>query len=470
MSIGATFWTFFGMGPYAIAVPYTQNSAATGPYLWSNQGQGNEFAVPSGAPGGRVGAAVGQILMVGDIWQQTQQTLMTGNGSTTTFSGGLTPPLNAAGSILDQQGTLAGSFADGNITGSGYLASGTINYTSGDIALTFGTAPPNGDVVYAVYTTEAPYRVAWSDNGDPTNWPTPLTNAALAAESGYQDLETPDLGPVMFIAGYPLYALIFQRYGITYAPYQGGNTVFAFAPYEFTRGVVAHGAAIQVGRYVFFLADDGWMVTDGANVYPFGTLSDNSAGIDNWFWSNVNTAALESIRMGYDASKRCIFAAIPTGTDVLPDTLLSFNILAQKWTRSALPCSTIWTADNGEDGSPGTRQALGVIDQTNTPNFLSGPPMTGYLESCDVFFVDGMRRLCSAVKPHVNSTDLPLVTVGARDALQDPVTYGASNYPNTFSREAPALSSGKYLRVRTQSTNATSLHGGTLMLEQEGPI
>src|SRR6185369_12992245 len=103
-------------------------------------------------------------------------------------------------------------------------------------------------------------------------------------------------------------------------------------PYEFKRGCIAHGAAIKVGSYVYFLADDGFYVTDGANVVPIGTKQDNSQGIDRWFFSNVNLNALESIRSGYDATKRCVFFAIPTGSNTLPDTLLIYNVLAQRWT------------------------------------------------------------------------------------------------------------------------------------------
>jgi len=418
----------------------------------------------------RVGAVVGQFLMLGDLYQQQQATLMTGNGSITTYSGTLPVPLASVGSIFDSAGALAGSFVNGAITGSGKLASGSINYTTGALSLTFGSAPAAGDVIFAQYTLEAPARVQWSAIGDPTNWPTPLTQSALAAQSGFQDLETPELGPVMFIAGYNQYALIFQREGITRAGYIGGAPVFSFVPYEYSAGCIAHGAALRMGSYVFYLSSEGFMLTDGASVVPFGTTPDNSAGIDNWFWGNVNENALEAIRCGYDAQKRSIFFAIPTGSNTLPDTLLTFNPKAKKWAKASVPCQTIWTADNGEDGSPGTRQALGLFDQTGTPNFMNGSTLTGFLESIDVFFVDGQRRLCTSAKPHVNSTDSPLVTVGARDSLQDPVTYGDSNYQDPFSREAPALSSGKYLRVRTQSQNATSLNGETLMLEPDGGI
>lgn len=490
MSFNATYWSFAAIGPYLAAIPYTTNAVLTGPYLWSNQGQNNQLAIPNGAPGCRVGATVGQFLMLGDLYQGAVQQLFTGDGTKTSFSGSVPAPLLATGTISDQQNLLTGTFANGLITGTGYLSSGTINYTSGALTLTFGTAPPANDNVSCSYTQVAPYRVQWSAIGDPTNWPTPLTQAALAAQSGYQDL-APDYGQVMFIAGYPLYALIFQRFGITLAQYVGGAVVYSFAQYEFTHGVVAHGAAVQVGPYVFFLADDGFWATNGSSVIPIGTTGNNGAGIDNWFWANVNQNALEAIRSGYDAQKRCVFFAIPTGTNTLPDTLLSYNPMAQKWTKSAVPCETIWTYDNGQDLDPPTRQTLGVIDQTHTPNTLSGGPMTGYLEICDLYFVDAMRRLTTGVRPLVNQSaalltelggviyaedgqplggDPPYAMVGVRDSIDDQVNYGGSYQPDPFSRIAPALSSGIYTRVRVTSSSATALKGGTLYVEQEGMI
>lgn len=457
------------MGQYVAAIPYTQNAVATGPYLWSNQGQGNQFARPNGSPGCRVGAIVGQFLFLADLYQQQQQTLFTGNSSQTSFSGSLVVPMAASGAILDQQGTLSGGFNNGVVVGSGYLSSGTINYATGALSLTFGTAPPTGDVVYAQYIQEAPYRCWWSAIGDPTNYPTPLTNAAIAAQSGYNDLQV-DLGPVLFVAGYPLYGLVFQRFGITRAQYIGGNVVFSWQPYEFKRGCIAHGAAIKVGPGVYFLADDGFWYTDGANVVPVGTAGDNSAGIDNWLWANLNASALEAIRAGYDSNKRCIFFAIPTGSNTLPDTLLIYNLLAQRWTRAAVATETLWTADNGVNGEPGTRQLLGIMDQTHTPDNLSGPPLTGYLESCDLYATDGNRRTTTGVRPHLSATDLAYVTVGNRDNLSDPVIYGSGNYQNGFSKIAPAMGGGIYNRVRVQSTNAQSFQGATLLLEQNGSI
>jgi hypothetical protein len=470
MTIAATFWSFAGFDQYVAAIPYTQNSQVTGPYLWSNQGVGNNFAIPSGAPGCRVGNTVSQFLMLGDLYQYQQTLLFTGTGSQTSYSGTVAnTPMNASAVVSDAQGLLSGTVSGGVVTGSGYLSSGTVNYSTGAVNLQFSTAPPSGDNVYLDYTWEAPYRVWWSEIGNPTGWPTPLTQAAYAAQSGYNDLEV-DLGPVMFIAGYPLYGLIFQRFGITRAQYIGGNTVWAFQTYERKRGCIAHGAAIQVASIVYFLADDGWYYTDGANVVPIGTAPDNSSGIDKWFWSNVNTSYLETIRAGYDASKRCIFFSIPTGTNTLPDTLLTYNLLSQRWTRAPIASECLWTADNGANGTPGTTQLLGLVDQTHTPNNLTGTPLTGYLESCDLFFNDNNGRLVTGVRPQIACTDTPVVVVGSRNALTDSVAYSASSTPDPFARIAPVLQRGIYNRVRVQSATATNLQGATMLVEKDAPI
>src|SRR6185312_16427445 len=465
MSINASFWSFAAMNQYVAAIPYTSNAAVTGPYLWSNQGAGNEFVRPTGSPGCRVGAIVGQFLMLGDLLQQQQQTLMTGDGSTATFNGFLSTPVVDGGQILDQQGTIAGTFSNGVVSGTG--VSGTVNYTTGAIALSFSPTPATGDLIFAQYTQVAPYRCQWSAIGDPTTWPAPFTNASLAVQAGLNDLQV-DLGQVMRIAGYPLYGLVFQKFGITRASYIGGNVVFSWQPYEFKRGLAAHGAAVKVGPLVYYLSPEGFFATDGANVVPIGTATDNSSGIDNWFWANVNTNALEAIRAGYDPKKRCLFFAIPTGTNVLPDTLLTYNTLAQRWTRAQVPTELIWTSDTGSDGMPASTQILGVMDQTHTPSYLTGPLLTGYMETCDLYFTDASRRLTTGVRGHVVSTDQAIYTVGTRNALSDGVSYGVGYVVDQFSRIAPAMKGGMYTRARATSGAASAFQGVTLLQTRQG--
>ena len=428
-------------------------------------------------PVGNVIATVGQFLMQGDICLQWANTiyghngyaLATGDNSTTYFTGTIpNVPLRKLSVQVHINGTLISTD-----NGSGMLSSvnmlGTVNYATGAIALNFVIPPALGVAIVIVYTQAFPERVWWSAIGLPTFWPAPLTNAALAFQSGYEDLEG-DLGPVMAIAGYPLYAVIFQRNGITRATYQGGNVVYAFATYEWKRGLVARNALVQVSAFVYFLSDQGFFLTDGANVVPIGTAQDNSAGIDAWFWANVNKNALNAITAGYDAAKRCVMFAIPTGTNTVADTLLIFNPIAMRWTKAAISAALVWTDTDG------TRKRLGVLSpQVNFNNqtqyqLLTGPSLPGYLETSDVFFVDGNRRFISGARPMVNSTDQPITTIGNRASLQDPVSYTAGAMPDPFSKIAPCLSGGIYTRARVAVKNATSIHGVTLYTEQEGQM
>ena len=594
------FWSFCGMGPYVIAVPY--GGTISGPFIWAQQGQNNAFLQPTNAPGARIGAIVGQFLMLGDVLQPQTQVIGTGDGTTATFTFGLNDlPMLTTGSVYDQAGLLAGTFQNGSIVGSGLLSapnlpgalasigdtfdagvyvnsqfsltiasdptqnvfasitangvtlnasaatysyvggvatwvwtsgpfgfggsvtypatftggafstsivsgssttsvngyspytlnevvdsysggtysdssfsiqassdpgqalfttitvngktfssasasyeyingvagwfwntgpfgltngstypvtftgamffstivagqintgslhpiatlgysipsgigtntalavfngyqqgtgslqlSGTsqVNYESGNLTLVLNGPPPLGDQIFAQYTQSAPYRAQWSAIGDPTNWPIPLTANAVAFQSGFEDLEV-DLGPIKFIAGYPLYGVIFQEFGITRANYVGGNVVFSFSVYSRNRGLMARGAACVVGQLVYFLAQDGFQVTDGNSVDPIGTDQENDNGIDGWFFANVNTNALESIRSAYDSVTRCVYFAVPTGTNTLPDTLLAFNPIAQKWTKSAIPVELLWT-DTNAGSTPGSILRLALFTQ-----------------------------------------------------------------------------------------------------------
>jgi hypothetical protein len=708
------FWSFCGMGPYVVAVPY--GGTQTGPFVWAQQGQNNSFVQPTNAPGARIGAIVGQFLMVGDILQTQTQVIGTGDGIKATFNFGLNniPMLNT-GSVYDQAGLLAGSFQNGQILGSGLLnqptlpgplasigdtfnggvyvnsqfsmtlaadpgqavfttitangvtlnssaatysyvggvatwvwttgpfafgsgvtyavtftgaafltsilagsittsvngyspytlnslsdsyvggayngtqfvlqassdpgkslftsisangvtltsasatysysgglaswvwstgpfgftngstypisfagsnffssiiagsitmgggtlrhpfslttigydiptgigtntalavftgyqlssatgslslvGSSSVNYLSGNLTLALNAPPPVGDQIYANYTQAVPYRVQWSAIGDPTNWPIPLTANAVAFQSGFEDLEV-DLGPVKFIAGYPLYGVIFQEFGITRANYVGGNVVFSFAVISKGRGLIARGAACRVGGLVYFIAQDGAYVTDGSSVEPIGTDQQNNLGIDKWFFENVNASALEAIRSGYDSITRNVYFAVPTGSNTLPDTLLAYNTLAQKWTKSAIPVESLWT-DTNAGTTPGSELRLGLFTQSHQASTLSGPTLNGYLETCDLMDVDGDQRFTMGIRPNIACTDTPQAKAGVRNSLSDPLSYSAPAAPDAFSRIAPALVTGIYTRINVSSSAATAFTGATVYQQEGGSV
>ena len=75
------------------------------------------------------------------------QTLGTGNGSLTTFSGTVTPAPVSSGSLAVIAGSVFGlDSGSGSIIGTG-VSSGTVNYTTGAVSITFGAAPATGTAV-----------------------------------------------------------------------------------------------------------------------------------------------------------------------------------------------------------------------------------------------------------------------------------------------------------------------------------
>lgn len=402
-----------------------------------------------------------------------------GDGTTTIFTGTLanypvypTSTSVTAGSAvsIDNVGfdlTLGNDIA--YLYGGGAIVlngASNVNYDTGVVTIDYGGfdgAPTNNTLILADSGTAYRSRVWWSAIGNPNSWPIPLTDAAIAAQSSYEDLEA-GYGPIMFIAGYPLYAVIFQKSALTTASYIGGQVVFQFATFARNRGLAAKGAAIQVGPLTYFLSDAGWFMTDGANVTPIGTATDNSTGIDNWFWSNVNKAALGAITAAYDARSRCVFFSIPTGSNALPDTVLIYNTIGGQWTKGAIKSEFIWTDTDG------TTDKIGIFDQTHRYNSLTGTPMAGYMESCDFMFTDANTRYIVGARPNINCSDLPIVTIGNRNTLSASITYSNPQAVDAFSGVAPLLVGGIYTRARVTSSNAQAIHGVTLYLENGGAV
>lgn len=470
----ASGWNFceFGTQLYAQmistpAYPVISSTAGVGNNLFLLTPGGVTTPAPiAGASYGTVMGVVGQFVMIGDLASlYNGGSLGTGNGVQTVFSSTLTTTPIYPTSVLvtggaGQSGTDNGA---GLITGTG-ISSGTINYDTGAITVTFSAAVPNLTAVLGRSATAYRSRLQWSPIGNANpggGWPAPLTNAALAVQSGINDLES-QYGPIMFISGYPLYGVIFQKNAITRASYIGGNVVFSWQTFARNQGLLAKGAAVQVGANTYFLSDAGFFYTDGANVVPIGTAQDNSAGMDAWFFVNVNKAALSVISSGYDAVKRCIFFAIPTGSNTLPDTLLSYNVLAGRWTRAAQASEFIWI------DSDGSTDRLGGFTQAHAYSLLTGAPSTGYLESVDLCFSDGMLRDTNGVRPN-GALSAPTVTVGTRNTLQQSITYNTPATPDAFSAGfAPARTEGLYTRIRVSDSNATSIQGATCDMTPAG--
>lgn len=148
--------------------------------------------------------------------------------------------------------------------------------------------------------TVLPYAVQWCAINDSTNWPTPATPTARAVQSGRQTLNSAH-GAVTAIATGQFWGLIFQKRAITRATYVGGDTVFQFETFELSRGCWAAQSMIQIGSFCYFLAHDGWYVTDGQTSEAVG-----DGKVDRWFYARIDQSKLDKITAGVDWTNKCI--------------------------------------------------------------------------------------------------------------------------------------------------------------------
>lgn len=166
-----------------------------------------------------------------------------------------------------------------------------------------------------------PHRIQWSALGNARDWPTPNTSDARTKQSGAQVLPAV-YGAVTAIAGGEFFGLIFQRRAITRATYVGGDVVFQFQDYEKTRGCWFPQSMIQVGNLCYFIAADGFYVTDGQTVTPIG---DNK--FDKTFFAEVDQTYAERVTAAYDYTTKCVMWSYPnvTATSGTPNRLIIFS-------------------------------------------------------------------------------------------------------------------------------------------------
>lgn len=171
-----------------------------------------------------------------------------------------------------------------------------------------------------------PSRIQWPAIDDPTDWPIIGTSDARSKQSSEQFLDA-SYGAVTAIAGGQFFGLIFQQRAITRMTYVGGDLVFQFDTYEKTRGCWAPQSMIQVGERVYFMAADGWYMTDGQQVVPIG-----NAKFDKTFISEFDQTYRERLTAGLDLVNKVILWSYPnTGaTNGTPNRMICYNFIENR--------------------------------------------------------------------------------------------------------------------------------------------
>jgi hypothetical protein len=130
-------------------------------------------------------------------------------------------------------------------------------------------------------TLGLPSSIQWSAENSPTDWPTPGTADARVKSSGRAALQ-PEYGGITAITG-DRYPLIFQERAISRVQTVGPPGHFNIQTIEEARGAIAPQSVVTVGWFTFFLAHDGFWMTDGNQVMPIGNQR-----VNEWFFDTVS--------------------------------------------------------------------------------------------------------------------------------------------------------------------------------------
>jgi hypothetical protein len=200
-------------------------------------------------------------------------------------------------------------------------------------------SPPNARYVAAISNflmlgniSGSPYRIQWSSYNSPTaSWA-----ADRLSQAGFADLAT-EFGAVQRIVG-GRFGVVFQERGIHRLNYVGPPLVWSADVISKDRGTTAPFSVVNIGYLTYFLAQDGFYVTDGSSVQPIGNRR-----VDRWFFDNVDQAHLNATQGAVDWLNQCIVWSFRDTTGSARNRLLIYSWSEDRWSNAEL--TTGWIAD-----------------------------------------------------------------------------------------------------------------------------
>ncbi len=288
-----------------------------------------------------------------------------------------------------------------------------------------------------------PFRIQWGRIDDPTEWPTPGTSDARNKQAGEQFLRS-DLGPVTGIVGSDQFGIVFQRAGVTRMTYVGGDLVYQFDTFDTTRGAAYPNAIVKVGDLVYFIAADGFKVTDGVTVKPVG-----AGRFDRRFLDDVDTGYKERVYGAIDKARDLIYWVYPGAgsSNGVPNKVMLYNVRENRAARAEddIECLiqglTVATSiddldslfDSIDEVTPplddqfwqGGNEALIGFSAEHRLGTFSGVPGEAVIDGQEAELNPGLFTYIGGVRPMVQGQPDVTVALGMRDQYAQSVSYGA---------------------------------------------
>lgn len=311
---------------------------------------------------------------------------------------------------------------------------------------------------------KVPNRLWWSAIGDPTNWPTPGTNDAVAVQSDYQDLGG-NGGWIRRVIG-GSYGTIFRERSIWRMTYVGAPTVFRFDEVERNRGTEMPNSVIAYGGWAFYIGRDGFYLFDGSQSHAIGQDK-----VDRTFYADMDLSYRDRVWAALDPVKQVVMWIYPGqgSSDGRPNKAFLYNWSTKQWARAEFNADVIfWALAEGYtleqldqfsstidalspslDSRVWTGQGLlfSAFTHDNRLANFTGTALDAVLETSELQLFPGRRAFVSSVRPLINGSGTISVQVGARETQTDSVSYTGSTTPNVAG-ECPVRSNGYYHRFK----------------------
>jgi hypothetical protein len=290
-----------------------------------------------------------------------------------------------------------------------------------------------------------PQRVWWCAIDDPTNFPTPGTPTAAAAQSDYQDL-VGDAGWVQGILGNLGTAdcAVFQERAVVRGVYVGPPAIFSFSTAEGVRGTPAPGSITQLSNIGYYLGEDGFYAFDGSTSRPIGFQK-----IDKTFFADLDQSYFYRITSTVDPINKIVYWAYPGAGHSMgdPNRILAYHWALDRWTITAANAIqlevmlralsfgyTLEQLDNVDSNLDtlmpsldsrvwtGGRSVLACFDTSHQLNYFTGPNLAPTAQTSEQQINPKGRAQIINARPLVDG-GTPSVSVGTRNRVGDAVTY-----------------------------------------------
>ena len=321
--------------------------------------------------------------------------------------------------------------------------------------------------------------VQWSAINDPLNHPLPGTDAATAVLSGRQIFEG-NGGPVNAIVPGSEVVGVFQEEATWRADFVGGDVVWRFSNIEDGIGCNVKGAAVAFERRVFFLAEDGFRVSNYTSSMNVG-----KDRVNDWFAEHFDPDYPDSLSMQRDPLATRIWVSFAAkGNAGVPNRLMVYDYALDRFAygettlhsligagttpasldsadvagdRDVLEDDLTGSGDlnygilSFDDRETGTgARVIGGFDSSFRLAQLAGTNLDGELETGDLELVPGQRSMLSGVRSHVRGREVTIQVAGIDD--QEPEDPHALDWSLPEGRERggihPVRRDALYHRLR----------------------